>query len=68
MTLDDLIFKLDVIRAQAGHGNLQVLFRDPGLGMLYDEINPYLNKVLPNDNLDIYSAFDLQLNNYYVEI
>jgi hypothetical protein len=68
MTLDDLIFKLDVIRAQAGHGNLQVLFRDPSQGMLYDEINPYLTEVLPEDNLDAYSDFDLQLNNYYVEL
>jgi hypothetical protein len=68
MTLDDLIFKLDVIRAQAGHGNLQVLFRDPGLGMLYDEINPYLTEVLPEDNLDMFDAFDLQVNDFYVEI
>jgi hypothetical protein len=68
MTLDDLIFKLDVIRAQAGHGNLQVLFRDPGLGMLYDEINPYLTEVLPEDNLDMFDAFDLELNDYYVEL
>jgi hypothetical protein len=68
MTLDTLIFKLDVLRAQAGTGNLQVLFRDPSMGMLYDEINPYLTKVLPEDNLDMYSAFDLYLGDYYVEI
>lgn len=68
MTLDQLIFRLDNIRREAGTGNLQVLFRDPGIGMLYDEINPYLTEVLPDDNLDMYSAFDLDLNDYYVEI
>lgn len=68
MTLDDLIFKLDVIRTAAGRGDLQVLFRDPGMGMLYDEINPYITQVLPEDSLDMYSAFDLNINDFYVEL
>lgn len=68
MTLDQLIFRLDNIRRDAGTGNLQVLFRDPGAGMLYDEINPFLTEVLPDDNLDLYDCFDLGLGNHYVEI
>jgi hypothetical protein len=68
MTLDTLIFKLDVLRAQAGTGNLQVLFRDPGSAALYDEIMPLLTEVLPDDNRDMYRAFDLYLGDYYVEI
>jgi hypothetical protein len=68
MTLDTLIFKLENIRREAGTGNLQVLFRGPSDGTLYDEIMPFLSEVLPDDNLDVYSAFDLQLNDYYVEI
>lgn len=68
MTLDQLIFTLDNIRRNAGTGNLQVLFRDPGAGMLYDELNPFLTEVLPCDNLDLYDCFDLGLGDYYVEI
>lgn len=68
MTLDQLIFTLENIRRDAGHGDLQVLFRDPGLGMLYDEINPYLTEVLPDDNMDLYDCFDLGLGDRYVEI
>lgn len=68
MTLDQLIFRLENIRRDAGTGNLQVLFRDPGIGMLYDEINPYLTEVLYDDNLTMYDAFDLGVADYYVEI
>lgn len=68
MKLDTLIFKLENIRREAGTGNLQVLFRDPAEGTLYDEIMPFLTEVLPDDNLDTYSAFDLELNDFYVEI
>lgn len=68
MKLDTLIFKLENIRREAGTGNLQVLFRDPSEGTLYDEIMPFLTEVLPDDNLDTYSAFDLELNDFYVEI
>jgi hypothetical protein len=68
MTLDTLIFKLETIRREAGHGNLQVLFRDPGSAVLYDEIMPLLTEVLPDDNRAMYRAFDLYLNDYYVEI
>lgn len=68
MTLNQLIFKLEKVRAQAGTGDLQVLFRDPGASMLYDEIYPFLTEVLPDDNMDLYSAFDLQLSDRYVEL
>lgn len=68
MTLDQLIFTLENIRRNAGTGNLQVLFRDPGAGMLYDEINPYLTEVLPDDNLYLYDCFALGLGDHYVEI
>lgn len=68
MTLDQLIFHLDVIRAQAGHGRLQVLFRDPGIGMLYDELHPQLCEVESTDNLDMFDAFDLTINDFYVEL
>jgi hypothetical protein len=68
MILDKLILQLEKIRADAGTGKLQVLFRDPGVGMLYDEIHPFLTKVLPDDNIDLYSCFDLQLSDLYVEI
>ena len=68
MTLDQLIFRLENIRYRAGHGNLQVLFRDPNDGVLYDEITPYLTEVFADDKLDLYSAFDLQVNDFYVEI
>lgn len=68
MTLDQLIFKLETLRHSAGTGNLQVLFRDPGIGMLYDEIHPALCEVESDDNLDMFSAFDLTINDYYVEL
>lgn len=68
MTLDQLIFRLETLRHESGTGNLQVLFRDPGAGTLYDEINPFLTEVLPSDNLAVYDAFDLDIGDYYVEI
>jgi hypothetical protein len=68
MTLDTLISKLEILRGKAGTGNLQVLFRDPGSAALYDEIMPLLTEVLPDDNRDMYRAFDLYLGDYYVEI
>ncbi len=70
MTLDTLIFNLENIRRQAGTGNLQVMFRDPAEGVLYDEIMPFLTEVLPDDNLslDVYSAFDLEVGDAYVEM
>ena len=68
MTLDTLIFKLENIRREAGTGNLQVVFRDPCDGVLYDEIMPFLTEVLPDDNINVYSAFDLELNDFYVEM
>jgi hypothetical protein len=71
MTLDTLIFKLETIRREAGTGTLQVLFRDPVEGTLYDEIMPFLTEVLADDSvqsLDLFDAFDLQVGDYYVEI
>ena len=68
MTLDQLIFRLDNIRRDAGTGNLQVLFRDPNDGVLYDEIIPILTEVFADDNLGTYDAFDLGVADYYVEI
>jgi hypothetical protein len=68
MTLDTLISKLEMIRREAGTGNLQVLFRDPGIGMLYDEVHPALGEVRSDDNLDMFDAFDLMVGDYYVEI
>lgn len=68
MTLDTLIFNLENIRREAGTGNLQVLFRDPGIGMLYDEIHPALAEVEVDDNLDMFDAFDLDPGDYYVEM
>jgi hypothetical protein len=68
MTLDTLILKLALIRQEAGTGNLQVLFRDPGIGMLYDEVHPALGEVRSDDNLDMFDAFDLMVGDYYVEI
>ena len=68
MTLETLIFKLENIRREAGTGNLQVLFRDPGIGMLYDEVHPALGEVRSDDNLDMFDAFDLDTGDYYVEI
>lgn len=68
MTLDQLIFRLGNIRREAGTGNLQVLFRDPGDGVLFDEINPFLTEVFADDNLEAYDAFDLGVADFYVEI
>lgn len=68
MTLDQLIFRLENIRRDAGTGNLQVLFRDPGNGVLFDEIIPILTEVFADDNLDMYDAFDLGVADFYVEI
>jgi hypothetical protein len=68
MTLDTLISKLELLRAQAGTGNLQVLFRDPCDGVLYDEFAiPKLAEVLVDD-ADLFDAFDLMVGDYYVEI
>lgn len=68
MTLDTLIFKLDVIRAQAGTGNLQVLYRDPCDGLLYDAITiPHL-VIVSEDEADLVDRFDLDFGDYYVEI
>lgn len=68
MTLDTLIFMLENVRREAGHGNLQVLFRDPGCGFLFDEFSPFLAEVESGDNLELFEAFDLELNDFYVEI
>lgn len=67
MTLDQLIFNLDNIRREAGTGNLQVLYRDPNNGFLFDEFNPMLAEV-ENEDKRMFDAFDLSLNDYYVEI
>jgi hypothetical protein len=68
MTLDTLIFKLDVIRAQAGTGNLQVLYRDPCDGVLYSEITvPQLAEVFSGE-AELFDALDLDTGDYYVEI
>lgn len=67
MTLDQLIFRLDNIRRDAGHGNLHVLFRDPGNGALYDEIMPFLTEVFDDERKSV-SAFDLDVADFYVEI
>jgi hypothetical protein len=68
MTLDTLIFKLENIRREAGTGNLQVLFRDPCDGVLYDEITvPQLAEVFSGE-AELFDAFDLDTGDYYVEI
>ncbi len=67
MKLDTLIFRLETIRHQAGTGNLQVLFRDPGNGALYDEIMPFLTEVFDDERKSV-SAFDLDVADFYVEI
>ncbi len=68
MTLDTLIFKLEMLRREAGTGNLQVLFRDPCDGVLYDEFDtPELAEVLVDD-AELFDAFDLDTGDYYVEI
>ena len=68
MTLDRLIKQLQVIREQSGRGDLQVLFREPSEGFLYDEIMPFLTEVQEDDNIHSYMAFDLQVEDLYVEI
>ena len=69
MTLDQLIFNLENIRREAGTGNLQVLFRDPCDGILYDEFSlPVLSEVDSVDNLELFDAFDLSIGDFYVEI
>lgn len=70
MTLDTLIFQLENIRREAGHGNLQVLFRDPQNGFLFDEIYPTLSEVglEGSTNMDLFDAFDLCVDDFYVEI
>jgi hypothetical protein len=67
MTLDTLISNLQTIRTLAGHGNLQVLFRDPVDGFLMDELGPCLAEV-ESEELHVFEAFDLELNDFYVEI
>ena len=67
MTLDRLIKQLQVIREQTGRGDLQVLFRDPANGFLFDEIMPYATEVF-EDELSAMSAFDLAVGDHYVEI
>lgn len=68
MTLDQLIFKLETLRHEAGTGNLQVLFRDPCDGALYDDITtPQLVEV-EEDEADLFYDFDLDTGDYYVEV
>jgi hypothetical protein len=68
MTLDTLIFKLEIIRREAGTGNLPVLFSDPCDGMLYDEIEVPQLVAVGQDEADLVDAFDLMVGDYYVEI
>lgn len=67
MTLDQLIFHLDVFRAQCGTGDIPVLFRDPGIGMLYDEFCPQLCNVQKNE-AEFFDAFDMNCGDVYVEL
>lgn len=67
MTLDQLIFKLENIRREAGTGNLRVLFRDPCDGNLEVPM-PVLSEVDSVDNLELFDAFDLSIGDFYVEI
>lgn len=67
MTLDQLIFHLDVLRAQCGTGDIPVLFRDPGMGMLCDEFCPQLCNV-QKDETDLFDAFDMNCGDLYVEL
>jgi hypothetical protein len=67
MTLDQLIFHLDVFRAQCGTGDIPVLFRDPDMGMLYDEVNPQLCNVQIYETY-LFDAFDMNCGDVYVEL
>lgn len=67
MTLDQLIFHLDVFRIQCGRGDIPVLFRDPDMGMLYDEFHPQLCNV-QKDERDLFDVFDMNCGDVYVEL
>ncbi len=66
MQLNQLILRLQQIQALVTT-DPQVLWRDPGTGMLYDEITPYLSRVFEDDEQQL-QAFDLQLDEEYVEL
>jgi hypothetical protein len=70
MTLDTLITQLENIRREAGTGNLQVLFREPSSGYLFDEIYPTLSEVGLEgaDNMELFDTLDLCVDDFYVEI
>ena len=68
MTLDQLIFKLETIRQQAGTGNLQVLYSDPCDGLIYDAITTPQLVTVGEDEADLFDGFDLDTGDYYVEI
>ena len=68
MTLDQLIFHLDVLRAQCGRGDIPVLYVDPCDGLVYDAITtPQLCNV-QKDETDLFDAFDMNCGDLYVEL
>lgn len=70
MQLEQLIERLQSIRRQAlsqGRENINVLFRDPANGFLFDEISPFLTEVF-DDEAEAFSAFDMQVGDFYAEI
>lgn len=68
MTLDQLIFKLETIRQQAGTGNLQVLSSDPYDELIYAAIITPQLVTVGEDEADLFDGFDLDTGDYYVEI
>ena len=68
MTLDQLIFKLETIRHQAGTGNLQVLYSDPCDGLIYDSITVPQLVTVGEDEACLFDGFDLDTGDYYVEV
>lgn len=68
MTLDQLIFKLETIRRQAGTGNLQVLYSDPCDGLIYDSITVPQLVTVGEDEAAMFDGFDLSTGDYYVEV
>ena len=68
MQLNQLIQRLEHIRTLVNPAlNPQVLWRDPRTGQLFDEFVPYLTQVF-EDDVEQLTAFDLELNEAYVEL
>lgn len=68
MTLDQLIFHLDVLRAQCGTGDIPVLYVDPCDGLVYDSINTPQLVTVGEDETDLFDSFDMNCGDLYVEL